>query len=299
MDRAPTLSIITPVYNGVDFIDRCYKNLLLQSFTNWEWVIVDDGSTDGTAEIVQKIDDARIHLFSYKENKGRGYARNLAVKESKGDWIVVWDVDDLNFPERLAHIEQARIKNFDFFCSYVVVVNNNIEIKGTRGFFPSSGCLPKGFVHPSLAMKKEVVKKIGYKITKGIGGPAEDAKVLWMLSLKYKGLWFEDALTIYQEDRDINLRKTIYTNIAHLQTLKELKQEGVISFGNKYCLTVVKYFIKIFILGIMLVHPKLYLSFVDLRDYGQLKNGWKLSPAKIDFIKKYNISDNFTFIKKQ
>lgn len=285
MDKRPTLSVITPVYNGADFISRCYQNLLLQSFTNWEWIVVDDGSTDSTAEIVRKIEDARVRLFSYKQNKGRGHARNLAVRESKGCWIVVWDVDDLNFPERLEIIEKARLQSYDFFCSYAVVVDNNMRMKGIRGFHDPSGCLPREFVHPTLAMKKEIAQSVKYKITRGIGGPAEDARVIWTLSLKYKGLWFEDALTIYQEERDINLRKAIDTNKAHLQTLNELRQEGVIKYGSKYSLTAVEYFIKIFILSIIRVHPKLYLRFVNLRDYGQLKKGWELSPEKINFIK--------------
>jgi glycosyltransferase involved in cell wall biosynthesis len=285
MNNRPTLSVITPVYNGADFVERCYENLLKQSFTNWEWVVVDDGSTDGTAKIFQKIEDARVRLFSYKQNKGRGYARNLAIRESLGDWIVIWDVDDLNFPERLEIIETARLQNYEFFCSYAVVVNNDMKIKGTRGFHEPSGCLPKGFVHPTLALKKEIAECIQYKITRGVGGPAEDAKILWILPLKYKGLWFEDALTIYQEERDINLRKTIDTNIAHLQTLNELRREGIFKSGNTYYLTVVKYFIKIFILGIMRIYPKIYLRSIDLRDYGRLKTGWQLSPEKIDFIK--------------
>lgn len=289
MNNKPQLSIITPVYNGAEFINRCYNNLLLQTFTNWEWVVVDDGSTDDTSKIVQSIDDVRVRLFSCKQNNGRGFARNLAVSESRGEWIVVWDVDDLNFPERLEIIEQARLQDYEFFCSYAVVVNNNIEIKGTRGFHEPTGCLPREFVHPTLALKKEIAEKIKYKITKRVGGPAEDAKVLWMLSLKHKGLWFEDALTIYQEDRDINLRKTIDTNVAHLATIRELKQVGIISFGHKYCFTVIKYFIKTFILSTMQVWPKLYLRFIGLRDYGKLKNNWELSQSKIDFIKKYQI----------
>ena len=134
-------------------------------------------------------------------------------------------------------------------------------------------------------LKKEIAESIKYKITQGVGGPAEDAKILWILPLKYKGLWFEDALTIYQEERDINLRKTIDTNIAHLQTLNELKREGVFKSGNTYYLTAGKYLIKIFILSIMWIYPKIYLISLDLRDYGRLKTGWQLSPEKIDFIK--------------
>ena len=285
MNNRPTLSVITPIYNGADFVERCYENLLKQSFANWEWVVVDDGSTDSTAEIVRKIEDVRVRFFSYKQNKGRGYARNLAISESRGDWIVIWDVDDLNFPERLETIEKARLQNHEFFCSYAVVVNNNMKIKGTRGFHEPSGCLPKRFVHPTLALKKEIAQSIKYKITRGIGGPAEDAKILWILPLKYKGLWFEDALTIYQEERDINLRKTIDTNVAHLQTLNELKREGVFKSANTYYRTAGKYLIKIFILGIMRIYPKIYLRSIDLRDYGRLKTGWQLSPEKIDFIK--------------
>ena len=155
-----------------------------------------------------------------------------------------------------------------------------MKIKGTRGFHEPSGCLPKRFVHPTLALKKEIAQSIKYKITKGIGGPAEDAKILWILPLKYKGLWFEDALTIYQEERNINLRKTIDTNMAHLQTLNELKREGVFKSGNTYYLTAGKYLIKIFILGIMRIYPKIYLRSIDLRDYGRLKTGWQLSARK-------------------
>jgi glycosyltransferase involved in cell wall biosynthesis len=291
MNTAPPLSIITPVYNGADFILRCYCNLLLQSFTDWEWIVVDDGSTDRTAEIVQRIDDARIRLFSYKKNKGRGYARNLAVKESKGDWIVIWDADDLNFPERLEIIEQARLQNHDFFCSYAVLVHSNMGIKRTRCFHDPSGCLPRAFVHGTLALKKDIAEKIKYKITKGVGGPGEDAKILWILSLRYKGLWFEDALAIYQENRDVNLRKAIDCNMAHLQSIKDLKEERIIHSDVKYLISIVKYYVKIFLLHAMRLHPKIYLKTVGLRDYGKCRDGWELSQEKIDFIKKYNVSE--------
>jgi glycosyltransferase involved in cell wall biosynthesis len=289
MNQIPTLSVITPVYNGADFVERCYKNLLLQTFTNWEWIVVDDGSTDATAGIVRGLEDNRVRLFSYKQNKGRGYARNLALEASRGEWIVIWDVDDLNFPERLETIERVRLQDNDFFCSYAVVVNNNMKIKGIRGFHEPAGCLPKSFVHPTLALKKEIAQHVKYKLTGGAGAPAEDARIIWMLSLKYKGLWFEDALTIYQEDREVNLRKAIDTNVAQLHTLNELHHEGIIKSGDKYYLTVGKYFVKIVILNMMRIYPKLYLRFLGLRDYGHLKSGWELSSEKIDFISENSI----------
>jgi len=166
------------------------------------------------------------------------------------------------------------------------VVNNNLEIKGTRGFHRPTGCLPRTFVHPTLAMKKDIAEKIRYKITKGAGGPAEDARMIWMLSMKYKGCWFEDALAIYQEERDINLQKAIDTNRAHRQTLEEMKLEGVIQNDHRYFRTIWSYHLKIFILHALRIHPRSYWRFIEWRDYGQLKAGWMLSAEKIDFIRK-------------
>ena len=280
------LSVITPVYNGADFVKRCYANLVEQTFTNWEWVVVDDGSTDDTAETVRKISDSRVRLFSYQPNRGRGYARNLALAQSRGDWIAVWDIDDLNFPERLEKVADARSRGYDYCCSYAVVVNNDLDIKGTRGFHRASGCIPREFVHPTLAVKKDIARAIGYKITRGKGGPAEDARMIWTLSLKYKGLWFDDALTIYQEDRDLHLQKAVDTNKAHLQTLKEIQSEMLIRPDAKYYCTILKYSLKVVLLNALRVSPRIYPRLVGWRDYGETQRDWRLSEEKIKFIEK-------------
>jgi cellulose synthase/poly-beta-1,6-N-acetylglucosamine synthase-like glycosyltransferase len=73
--ETPTFSVMTPVYNGEAFFRRCFGVLREQTISDWEWVVVDDGSTDQTAEIVRSIDDDRIRFISYPENQGRGYAR--------------------------------------------------------------------------------------------------------------------------------------------------------------------------------------------------------------------------------
>lgn len=286
MNPPNLLSVITPIYNGADFIERCYQNLLGQMFADWEWVVVDDGSTDGSAECVKQIPDDRIKLFSYRPNRGRGYARNLALEKSRGDWIVIWDIDDLNFPDRLEKIAAARRRGYDFFCSYAVVVNNDLDIKGTRGFHRASGSVPRQFVHPTLALRKDIAAKIGYKLTEGRGGPAEDARMIWMLSLKYRGLWFDDALTIYQEERDLHLQKAIDTNKAHVQTLKELQAWKIIAADMKYYATILKYDVKIMLLNTLRMQPRLYNHFVGFRDYGETRNGWHLSADKIQFIEK-------------
>jgi glycosyltransferase involved in cell wall biosynthesis len=280
--RKPILSVTTPVYNGVDFIARCYNNLLLQTFKDWEWVIVDDGSTDGTAEAMKMISDERISMFSYAPNKGRGYARTKAIAQSRGEWVVIWDVDDMHFPDRLEEINKAMLDGFDFFCSYAVVVDNELNIKRVRGFSNAVNELPRGFVHPTMACRTEIAKEIGYGSSIRTG---EDAKMLWILSMKYRGLWFEDALTIYQEDREVNLRKAIDCNLGHLSQIKEMFRDGRIdSFKNRNLLFI-KYLCKLLLLNIMRLYPSLYLKTVPLRDYGEARHGWTLSEERINFVK--------------
>ena len=282
MIKKSILSVTTPVYNGVDFIARCYNNLLLQTFKDWEWVIVDDGSTDGTAEMVKMISDDRISMFSYESNKGRGYARTKAVAQSRGDWVVIWDVDDLHFPDRLEEINKARLDGYDFFCSYAVVVDEELNIKGVRGFSNPANGLPRFFVHPTMACRTEIAREIGYKANIRTG---EDAKIILTLSSKYRGLWFDNALTIYSEDREVNLKKAIYSNLGQLLQLKEMFRDGTIDGFRNRSLLYIKYFCKFVILNFMRLYPSLYLRTVPLRDYGETRRGWTLSKEQLNSVK--------------
>ena len=281
MIKKPLLSVITPVYNGVNFIAGCYNNLISQSFQDWEWIVVDDGSTDGTEDAVKKINDDRIHLFSYKPNRGRGFARTLALNESRGEWVVVWDVDDIHFTDRLEEINKARLDGNDYFCSYAVVVDNRLNIKGIRGFIKPSNGLPRGFVHPTMACRTDIAKEIGYKSNIGTG---EDAKILWVLSAKYKGLWFDDALTIYYEDREVNLKKAIASNVGHLVQIKEMFREASTISVNDYIILYIKYRFKLVVLNCMRIYPSFYLRLLKYRDYGEIKTDWTLSENRMSFI---------------
>jgi len=271
----PILSIITPVFNGADFIQRCYFNLATQTFTDWEWIVVDDGSTDGTVSEINKISDSRVHLVSYPANKGRGYARSQAIKACTGDWMVIWDVDDIHFPERLERINEARLSGSEFFCSYAVVCTNELEIKGVRGFHSPSHGLPKTFVHPTMACRLDIARSIGYDATVRTG---EDAEILWMLPANYTGMWYKSALTIYQEDREVNLQKAIDCNKGHLRLLNKLyiKKCMKLTFIN-YSYLVCKYQAKLIFMYLLKFKPDLYLKSVDGRSYGEVEPNYCLS----------------------
>lgn len=96
------ISIIVPVYNTEQYFPRCLNSILSQSFTDFELLLVDDGSTDGSGAICEAYADKddRIRVF-HKENGGVSSARNLGLDEAKGEWICFVDSDDEMLPNGL------------------------------------------------------------------------------------------------------------------------------------------------------------------------------------------------------
>ncbi len=89
------ISIITSTFNNQETIEESWASVEGQTYENWEWIVVNDGSTDGTHEILSKIRDARIKVLHLKENMGVSNGRNHALKMAKGDFICFLDGDDI------------------------------------------------------------------------------------------------------------------------------------------------------------------------------------------------------------
>lgn len=89
------ISIIVPVYNTEKYLDQCIQSVLAQTYTNWELLLIDDGSTDSSGAICDKYaaEDKRIRVF-HKENGGVSSARNLGLDNAQGEWISFVDADD-------------------------------------------------------------------------------------------------------------------------------------------------------------------------------------------------------------
>ena len=100
MTKVPFFSVVIPLYNKEMYVKKTLETVLDQTFTNYEIVIVDDGSKDNSCEIVKSIKDPRIRLIS-QENGGPSKARNRAIRESRGQYITFLDADDIWLPEKL------------------------------------------------------------------------------------------------------------------------------------------------------------------------------------------------------
>jgi glycosyltransferase involved in cell wall biosynthesis len=90
----PLVSIIVPAYNRAATLERTINSILNQSYRNIEVIIVDDGSTDGTAAILEKFSDPSIRVYRHQTNKGASAAKNSGLQQIKGHWFSILDSDD-------------------------------------------------------------------------------------------------------------------------------------------------------------------------------------------------------------
>lgn len=99
----PQISVVMPAYNSKDYIAEAIDSILNQTFKNFEFIIINDGSTDNTGEIIKEYEkkDDRIVYLENEENRKISYTRNRGMENAKGPYIAFMDSDDISLPERL------------------------------------------------------------------------------------------------------------------------------------------------------------------------------------------------------
>lgn len=123
-EKIKKISVLMPAYNCGKYISQSIKSILNQTFKDFEFIIIDDGSTDNTEEIVKGFKDPRI-IYKKTENKGTAAALNFGLKLCKSDWIARIDADDLNIPARL----ETQIKFIEENPDYDVISSWSVYFK--------------------------------------------------------------------------------------------------------------------------------------------------------------------------
>ena len=127
------VSIIMPSYNTGKFIQETINSVKNQTYNNWELIIVDDGSTDNTDEVVRAIKDDRIKYIKNKVNKGAAISRNIALREAKGKWIAFLDSDDLWKEDKLEkQIKFMEDNNYYFSYTNYIEIDENSNFNGRK-----------------------------------------------------------------------------------------------------------------------------------------------------------------------
>ena len=212
-------TIFTPTYNRAKLLKELYKSLKLQSYKNFEWLIVDDGSTDNTYEIVREFQLEKIIEIKYikKENGGKQRAYNLGVENARGELFICLDSDD-------TYVENA----LEIILKYWEKYSNDLEIAG-MGYL---SCYPDGRVIGTEFPKNEMLSNqfeiyYNYKVS-GDKGLMFRTKIL----KNYKFPEIEDEKFITEAvvyNRISKNYKILYIN--EKIEIKEYHQDGL---TNKY-----------------------------------------------------------------
>jgi glycosyltransferase involved in cell wall biosynthesis len=167
----PEISIIMPVFNGEKYIAEAIDSILNQTFNNYEFIIIDDGSIDGTVDIVKKYDDPRIILTINESNLGLSKSLNKGIKLARGNYIARMDCDDISLPERLAKQINFLEKNPTISmvacrASLIDSIGNDLRMwlsesqtmEEIKAQLPKNNCI----VHPSVMIRADVAKSYLY-----------------------------------------------------------------------------------------------------------------------------------------
>lgn len=169
MQTEPIITVLMPAYNAERYIAEAITSVLQQTFTNFEFIIVNDGSTDDTLHIINSFTDQRIRLIN-QPNQGVTAALNTGLKHAKAAYIARFDADDICFPYRLEKQLAFLQQNPDYIMvgsdvnyisadgddlfSFKCIAHEHAEIVGKMYFYCP-------FVHPTVMYKRDVICSLG------------------------------------------------------------------------------------------------------------------------------------------
>jgi glycosyltransferase involved in cell wall biosynthesis len=234
-------SIIIPLHNKADYVEKSINSVLEQTYENFELIIINDGSTDNSLSIVQQFNDLRIEIVSQK-NQGVSAARNNGVLVAKYEYIVFLDADDwwdINFLEEMYKLLIGYPEAGLYACGYNIVKNNKlvkskvgVNSEFTANYIDYFKVYTSTFWVPINCSFVVIMKSV----FNNVGGFNEGLKFgedfhLWVrVALKYKIAYLNENLSYSNQDVDINQRalgaNKIYSPPTHfIFNLAFLEQE--------------------------------------------------------------------------
>lgn len=169
MSAGPAVTVLMPVYNGERHLRPAIESVLTQAFRDFEFLIVDDGSTDATADVVRTYDDPRIRLERFDRNRGLSAALNHGVALANGPLVARQDADDVSRPERLdAQIALMRAqpdlvlvgsqaRKVDDAGRVIGTVNRPLEDLSIRWY----ALFDNPFIHTAVLVRRDAVRACG------------------------------------------------------------------------------------------------------------------------------------------
>jgi glycosyltransferase involved in cell wall biosynthesis len=205
MNQSPLITIALPVYNGARTLSVAIESIIAQTYTDWELLVLDDGSIDATASIAQQFEDDRVKYMSDGKNLGIATRLNQAIAIGKGQYFCRMDADDISFSHRL-EIQLAFLRrnpDVDLVASSVVVFRDDGSLEGVVNVQhrhedivakPLSGFY---FPHPTWMGRMDWFKKNMYS---ALASGAEDQLLLYSTYKTSRFAGIEEVLLGYREN---------------------------------------------------------------------------------------------------
>lgn len=204
----PTVSVIMAVHNGEDHVRDAVDSILAQTLRNLELIIVDDASSDATADVLARYDDPRVHIFRNQWRLGPGAARNRALRIAKAPLVAIQDADDSSLPERLQTQAEFLATNplVDVIGAHAATIladgsdgeimryppARDLEIKWALLFW-------NPFIHTSIMLRRSVLQETGaYTEEGGLAWLAEDYELLSRINQKHCAANINQVLVRYR-----------------------------------------------------------------------------------------------------
>lgn len=222
----PFFSIITPSYNRAAFLPATIKSVLAQTFHDWELILVDDGSTDNTRELIQELNHPQIK-YVYQSNSERSVARNNGIGHSTGQYICFLDSDDYYLSDHLEKLHKAI--EVSGFAEAVYIVDVVRDEKGTLTEVTHEPlvnhpnnicyilCSRETVIPARICMSRNILKD--YKFTT-LAIPSEDAELLTRIGAKYPFIQVPQHTVVYHLHEDNSTNRSNNPFAGQLVALK-------------------------------------------------------------------------------
>jgi glycosyltransferase involved in cell wall biosynthesis len=243
--RMPLVSVVMAVKNGGDYIRHSLNSVIYQTFSDFEIILINDGSEDNTLEIVESLNDSRIRIYSQK-NRGVARSANRGLALARGKYIARIDHDDLWFPERLekqvnyleAHPEIALIGSAAVIWSSSAKSydGRNLDHPTTYSSIKWELLFNNPFVHSSILFRKEIIKKVGLYYPGSDITPLDDYHFISRVASEFKVINLAERLVIYRETSQSltsNFRETAGKKLNSLEyKLAKISGENLAKLNN-------------------------------------------------------------------
>lgn len=217
----PLFSIIIPTYNRAHILPRTIASVLAQTYSNWECIIVDDGSTDSTKDLIASYSDTRIK-YVYQHNAERSAARNNGIRHAQGKYICFLDSDDEYLPEHLEVLEREIFKikspiKAMYFTNAVFAQSGNIwkpKVSKLRAEHELNYMLDNPIIPARVCIHSHILQGLQFREDIVI---VED-QVLWAtIAMHYPVYHIREYTVRYHlhEDNSVNWKKNCFTPRLH------------------------------------------------------------------------------------